>query len=289
MIYKNQNILMPLDIGYCLETKKIIINTPCPVRTTKDVWVFDNYELKHRNHYHWARVMAVNPDYGFKGIPRGCQFFLFQTLENENNNFQIIRSRSFVEKASITCTPNHPHEIRFITFVYPFPNAMKVFIWEELDFWGDKKTFGLLDPPDLDTLYSTVDTPYRHSVLYFMRSEAGNNDYVWASTTEYLCYPKMKGDAEETGTYASCVSFNAHQMKNKRVWVENSNDPFFEYVKWWNSLTLKDKKKSLKMSNGNEQHTANDWLIYFKMIVEIFFVLIIAVRYHQAVPKKTNK
>jgi hypothetical protein len=281
---------MPLDIGYCLQTKKIVIKTPCPMTSTPDVWVFDNDDSKHSNDYQWMRVMAINPDYGFKGIPRGCQLFVFQTFENNKHNIQISRSR-FADE--IACTSHHPHDVRFIAFVYPFPRAVRVFLWEELDFWGQKETFGLLNPPDLNTVYSNVDTPYRHSVLYFMESDRlYNNDYVWTCTKEYLCYPQLVENVEDSTTiydnYASCASSNAHRIKNKRVWVQNSNDPFFEYVKWWNHLSVHDKKKSLQLSNGHIMNTNNDWVFYVKIIIDILFLFVVFLGCHVSA-QKSNK
>ena len=85
------------------------------------------------------------------------------------------------------------------------------------------------------------------------------SDCKWTATSEYICIP----DISETRTtkakgpsfkdLRACAAATFHNIKNKRVWVENSSQPLYDYVAWWNTLDRSKKYKSLNRSGESAE------------------------------------
>lgn len=234
MTYKNRNVLMPIRIGYDPIALKIQFETPSYEKTTEKEWVFteDNNGLK------WNMVYALNPDIAYTGIPRGCRLFTFSK------------------------------DISFIAYVTAFKGSIPLFTWETIDFLGNREMFGLYNPKNINEVYSKVKTPYRHSVLYFIPYQ---KSCEWTSTSEFICIPNLeKSKSNEIfPDLMSCAASTFHKIKNKKVWVENSSQPLYDYVQWWNSLDQSKKQKSLQVSSKDQQSSSLKFIILIVIIVII--------------------
>lgn len=260
-IYQNSEIIMPVVIGTKKNSHEIMLKIPSLKSTTEKNWVFDDYE--YGDEWKWNIVFAFNPNLLYMGIPRGCHFY----------RFKINKQFGYLETAVMfTRNISDDDDVRFITYAYNFPEAVPLFLWEELSYLGERKMYGLFNPKDLKTVYNEVNTPYRNYVLYFLPSS-----YIdkWKATTEYLCIPQYsKNDLMDDmyADYWSCASSTFSKIKNKKVWVENSSEPLYQYAKWWNTLSYDEQKNSLT-PDKNSPIIKSKWIILIIMI--ILFIKII--------------
>lgn len=243
MTYQNRNTLMPIRIGYHPIACKIKFETPSYEKTTEHEWVFeDKIQDGGDDGWIWDTVCALNPDMAL--LPRGCKLFIF----SEENDTK---------------------EISFIAYITPFKKSIPLFIWETIDFWGDREIFGIYNPKNIDEVYSKVHTPYRHSVFYFIPYRTMCE---WESTTEYICVPhidKTKSNAILFSDLISCATATFHNIKNKKVWVENSSQPLYDYVQWWNSLDQAQKRTSLQIPS--KDHRRCTYIIILVVLMTILF------------------
>lgn len=239
MTYKNRNVLMPIRIGYDPIAFKIKFETPSYEKSTENEWVFDNLTTEDNKGLEWNTVSVLNPDIAYNGIPRGCRLFTFSK------------------------------DISFIAYITSFKGSIPLFTWETIDFWGNREMFGLYNPKNISEVYSKVKTPYRHSVLYFIPYRTSSQ---WKSTTEFICIPDL--DESESNeifpNLMSCAASTFHKIKNKKVWVENSSQPLYDYVQWWNSLDQSKKEKSLN-AQPSKQYSSSLKIIF----ALILFIVII--------------
>lgn len=269
---------MPMKIGYNPTNNNILIITPSMADTTPTQWVFDDSLIRRAvEPWIWRDVATFSPNLISKGVPRGCRFFHFATDVNNLFSFQV--QGSFETYRPLYSNQQDVLPVRFIAYTSSFKGAIPFFTWETLDFLGFRKTSGLLDPSCLADVYAVVDSPYRHTVMYFMTPYTDKEEIEWMVSDECICLPTTHQDTTNRyNTLDSCLVDAIANVKNKYVWVENSGKSLFEYVQWWNSLPLADKQRSLiPRGNISEQSPTssrtNPIIIYASILLAIVFII----------------
>lgn len=259
MPYRNNDVIMPIRIAYYRLLNKFQIFVPSLLQTSDTEWIFDDISNLHDGEAEWHSYHVFNPNMSM--IPRGCRVF---RIKNEHQTTTEIVPFSTLSPSQIT-----KHTNIFMTFVVGGEGLVPLFTWEKFDiFTGESELFGVLNPNNLVDVYNTVDTPYRHVTMYFIKN---NQEWRWKGTTECICLPQTDSDKDAVQsfeTFYECAEKIYPNVKNKKCWVMDSSIPFHTYVTWWNTLSKTSKQQSL--GDQKKNHT-----ILIKIFIIVFFVCLV--------------
>lgn len=233
--YKNDSIILPIRIWIFNNDNKIFrIELPSSKLTTSQEWLFDNNLSKNNLWKLQHTVFVFNPLPSFPPLIKGAIIINITHSDKEPYNTIQIKNGAYLE-SDID---------QIIVMSYPVSNTLPIQIWSVLDMYNNQKfemdikpNVNIENSNDMIKKYSHYYT--RIHIYPFIKEYFG-----WKSTNEYLCVP-CPDNEKKFNTLNECQRETYHKIKNRHTWIENSNDPLYNYMKWWGNQSAETQIKSL--------------------------------------------
>lgn len=242
--YKNDSVLFPIRIWtmVSVESEKtkgfsspiFRIELPSNILTTPTEWLFDN-KISHISLWKLQHTLFVfNPFTTFPPLVKGAIIINLKHSDNEPYNTIDVKNGAYIET----------NIDQFIVMSYPIPNTLPIQILSVLDMYNNK-IFQMDLKPDVNVEnISNIIENYAHYYTRIHMYPFIKEYFGWKSTNEYLCVP-CSDNEKKYNTLNECQRKTYKHIKNRHTWVENSNDPLYNYMKWWNNQSSETQINSL--------------------------------------------
>jgi len=220
-----------------LATEKSIQNfhleLPSITKTTSKEWKFEDENILLKKGWSLYRdqdqsiFYVMNTVVMINSVPRGC---LLMDIMYDNQDRSTIIMADVVDI-------KRP---QFVVYGYFIPNTIPLYCWLSLDTYNQVNFHIIISPDTNDkSLKQQIKSQWTSYSMYLLK----NIGFYWKGTSEYLCVPTTENVFT---TLEKCKEKIYPQIKNRNTWVENGNDPLYNYMNWWNRLSADKKVESLK-------------------------------------------
>lgn len=233
--YRNQSIQMPMKIWTHTTNKNLFrFELPSVILTTPTEWKFDNTISSREEWTHGSpnSLVYVMNTTCIPPFPKGT--FLMSLVQNTDPPYEtkMVNSASYI---------NLSRE-QFVVFSYNVPDTIPIYIYGYLDMYNNITTAIVIAP---DTSNVVQQRQFQSHYFNFIVYPNILPTLYWKSTTESLCIPTNEMSGKTFSTLRECQKKTYSKVRNRHTWVQNSNEPLYKYMKWWNRLDTDKKIMSL--------------------------------------------
>lgn len=238
--HKNSSILVPIRLWTYRNSNLFRIELPSKTLTTNTEWKFDHQlsSIPEWNiySYHSSTIFyGMNPNI-ISPLPRGT------LIINVHQNPVAPFNTTFIDIAEHQSINASNNIDKIIFYTYFIPKTLPIYVCLSLSMYNDIITNLFIQPDIKNPSQRKMAQGQYSNYVFFLMTEY--HEY-WKGTSENLCIPCSSSEKNKYNTLKECQTEVYPKIKNRHIWVENSNDPLWSYMQWWNKLTPEQQIRSL--------------------------------------------